>query len=323
MTEYVFNSASNDALNGGLYAATALIATLVQTLAELDIRLSGPTRALKLPRNPWDLLVTCDADGQPLSLGEVVNSFYEDSQTRELATFFDALQCYAPAVEQLDDSTIDAILRLSPTGSAAGHEAVFAAICEAGYEAMQCAVTGGTLVSIAHERWDFDHAVVECGKQPLELDHASQPYHVDGIVQRTREAARKAVTRQNFETIRQSAFSSLAWGQDVAGQFATFPAEYLGLAFTRLASLDEMARLWKTLGSSEPDPGSMVLRNESELTMQNYGRDRRFRSSTGEVKTYEKHVWIDRGNRIHLILDHSHRSVEIGYVGPHLRTWNY
>lgn len=278
---------------------------------------------MKLPRNPWDFPVTRDGQGQEISLGEVINRFYESSQTYELAAFFDALQCYAPTVGQLDETAIEAILRLSPSGPAAGHEAVFEAICEAGYDAMQCVVTGGTLVSFAHERWDFDHGVVQCGGKVVEFDHASRTSHVGGIIKRRIRAARSAVTRQNFEAIRAEAFPSLAWGQDTARQLQTFPSEYLGLAFTRLANLDEMVKRWRTSGTAAPDPGSMILRAESELTMQNYGLDRRFRSSTGEMTTYETHVWIDRGNRIHLLLDPANRALEVGYVGPHLRTWKY
>ncbi|TNF16502.1 MAG: hypothetical protein EP320_01705 [Rhodobacteraceae bacterium] len=323
MSEYVFNAASNDAENGGLRAATSLVVELVETLAELDGRLPGPTRALKLPKDPWDLLLAHNAEGEPVSLGEIVNGFYESGQTRELATFFDAMQCYAPAVEQLDDSVIDAILRLSPSGPALGHEAVFDAVCEAGYDAMQCVVTGGTLVSLAHPRWNFDHAVLECDGNAVEFDHASQPDHVDSIVQRSLEATRETVTRRNFELTRRNAFPSLTWGQDVTGQIEVFPSEYLRLAFTRLANLDEMARRWQESGSAEPDPGSMVLRGESELTMQNYEQERRFRSAAGDIQTYETHVWIDRGNRIHLRLDHAHRTVEVGYIGRHLRTWSF
>ncbi|MNY65425.1 hypothetical protein D3C86_2026940 [compost metagenome] len=84
-----------------------------------------------------------------------------------------------------------------------------------------------------------------------------------------------------------------------------------------------MASRWKSTGDGEPDPGSMVLRNESDLTMQNYGGDRRFRSAAGTIKTFERHVWIDKGNRIHFLLDHVNRTVEIGYVGTHLPTWNF
>ncbi len=323
MSEYVFNSASNDGSNGGVHAATALIETFVETLAELDARLTGPTRALKLPMDPWNLNVTSNGSGESVSLGELINSFYEDGQTRELATFFDALQCHAPAVDQLDENAIDSILRLSPDGPAPGYEGVYNAICDAGFEAMQCVVTGGTLVSLAHGKWDFDHAAMECSGKIVALDHASRPVHIDGIVERSLEDARMRLTRQNFDAVREAAFPSLIWGQEVSAQFERFPAEYLRLAFTRLANLDDMATRWKASGSGEPDPGNMVLRNESDLTMQNYGAARRFRSAAGSIETYERHVWIDRGNRIHFLLDHANRTVEVGYVGTHLPTWSF
>ncbi|WP_125853642.1 hypothetical protein [Rhizobium anhuiense] len=323
MSEYVFNSVSNDGANGGLHATKSLVVTFVETLAELDTRLTGPARPLKLPSDPWELNITTDDDGEIISLGEVINSFYEDGQTRELATFFDALQCYAPAVEQLDGNAIDAILRLSADKPVQDYESVFEAVCDAGFEAMQCVVTGGVLVSLNHGKWNFSHALFECSGMAVALDHASHPLHVDDLLKRAVADARSRLTRQNFDAIRSTAFPSLIWGQDVSGQFEKFPAEYIRLAFSRLANLDDMASRWKSTGDGEPDPGSMVLRNESDLTMQNYGGDRRFRSAAGTIKTFERHVWIDKGNRIHFLLDHVNRTVEIGYVGTHLPTWNF
>lgn len=322
MAEYVFNTASNDLHNGGLHAATNLVITFLQTLAELDYRLDGPPRALKLPADAWELQVSSGQAGEAVSLGKIINELYESGQTRELATFFDALQCYAPAVEQLDESAIDAILRLSPSAPIAGYEDLYASVCEAGYEAMQCVVTGGALVSFAHERWNFDRGVVACDGQRVEFDHASCAAHVDAIVLRKTISARASISRQNFNAVRGEAFPSLVWGQDVGRQIVSFPSEYLGLAFSRLASLDDMAARWLASGTPVPESGSMVLREETELTMSNYGEDRRFRSASGDMRTYETHIWIDRGNRIHLIIDRAEKTVEIGYLGPHLRTWS-
>lgn len=319
----MFNVASNDGRNGGVHAAAVLVATLVETLAELDDRLPGPPRPLKLPQDPWELAIAVNTEGEVISLGEIINEFYGNIQTRELATYFDALQCYSPAAEHLDDKTIEAILRLELTGPAAGHEGVYAAICDSGMDAMQCAVMDGTLISLAHARWDFDLASVMCGQRQIEIEHASRPPHVDAIVDRRLQAARAGVTLRNFEAARHNAFSSLLWGHDVVDQLRQFPSEYLGLAFKRLAALDDMARRWRTTGSVSPDPGGLELKGESDLTMQNFADERRFRSSMGEMRTYETHIWIDRGNRIHLIVDTDHKTVEIGYVGTHLRTWKF
>lgn len=323
MSEYVFNPASNDGQNGGEHAATALVATFVEILAELDARLIGPARPLKLPCNAWDMQVSLDAEGRPLTLGGLINAFYEDGRTRDLANFFDALQSFAPADDQLDDAMIEAVLRLDATAPVAGHEAVYPAICDAGLEAMQCAVTEGTLVSFAHPRWDFDQGVVACGDDQIAIDHASLVQHVDAIVLRKIDAAREEVTRRNFEVLRGRAFPSLLWGQDVVGQLQRFPSEFLGLTFRRIAKLDDIARRWQSSGAAMPDSGSLELKPESDLTMQNYAEERCYRSSTGEMRTYETHVWIDSGNRIHLLLDRAARTIEIGYIGPHLRTWKH
>ena len=323
MSEYVFNTHSNNPAGVNAHNGAALVVTLLETLAELDFCLRGPARPLKFPKFPWELTFAHDAGGGPIMLQEIVNDLYRSGATRDLAAFFDAMQCYAPAVEMLDDSVVDAILRLVPSGPVPGYEDVFQAVCDAGYDAMQCVVLNGTLVSLDHPQWNFNHAIVECGGAPIQFDHASRVVHVDSIARREREVARNAISTRNFETIRRAAFPCLDWGRDVTDQIFLFPSEYLALAFTRLASLDDIVRNWRLSGSARPDQGNLNFRNESTLTMDNYGDQRRFRSASGFMKIYEKHVWIDQGNRIHFIVDGDARSIEIGYIGRHLSTWKH
>ena len=321
MSEYIFNTRSNDPAGINAYNGAALVVTFLETLAELDFCLPGPARPLKLPQYAWELTFAHDTGGEPITLREIVDGFYESGNKRELAVFFDAMQCYAPAVDMLEDSMIEAILRLVPSGPVPGHEAVFQNVCDAGYDAMQCVVTNGILVSLDHPKWNFDHAIVECDDARIQFDHASRIDHVDPIAHR--DVARSDVSIRNFETIRQTAFPLLDWGRGVTDQIPIFPSEYLQLAFTRLAKLDDIVRHWRSSGSAEPDQGNLVFRNESTLTMDNYGNQRRFRSASGEMKTYEQHVRINQGNRIHFIIDVDARSIEIGYIGKHLRTWNH
>ncbi len=321
MSEYVFNGHSNNAAETNVHEGTALVVVLLETLAELDSSLPGPVRPLKLPQYPWELNVAYGADRVAVTLGEIIDRFYESGTTRELAVFFDAMQCYAPAVELLEDSTIEAILRLEPSEPVPGYQTIYQAICDAGLDAIQCAVVNGTLVSLDHPRWNFNHAMVECNCARIEIDHASRVEHVEPICRRARVRAVSTMTTRNFEVTREVAFPSLDWGQDVADQISIFPARFLSLAFTRLARLDDIVRNWRSTGAAQPDQGNLNFRGESALTMDNYGNERRFRSASGEVKTYEKHVWIDRGNRIHFIVDSNTRCIEIGYIGRHLSTW--
>ena len=206
MSEYIFNSHSNNPAGINAHNGEALVVTLLETLAELDFCLRGPARPLKLPEYPWELTVAHDTRGMPITLGEIINSFYKSSTTRELAVFFDAMLCYAPAVDMLDEVMIEAILRVVPSGPARGYEAVYEAVCDAGLDAMQCAVVNGTLVSLDHPRWNFDHAIVECEEGRIQFDHASRVDHVDPIARRERDAARNAITTRNFEIICQAAF---------------------------------------------------------------------------------------------------------------------
>ncbi|ESY27718.1 hypothetical protein X749_20580 [Mesorhizobium sp. LNJC391B00] len=228
---------------------------------------------------------------------------------------------YEPADRDLDDDTVEAILKLAPDGAVEGFEAVLASVRRAGLEAMQCAVTASTLVSFRGQDWDFDLAKVRCGEQILVLDHASTTTHAGAIAERWLAGARREISRGNFMASRAITFPYLEWGSDIEEQVARFPAEYMDLAFKRLAKLDDMVRRWRDMECARPDPGSMEIRNESDLTMQNYGNQRRFRSQTGEMAVFEKHVWIDRHNRIHLIVHDDRRTIEIGYLGVHLPTW--
>jgi len=248
---------------------------------------------------------------------------YTSPDTYEFAVFFDALQQHAPAVDHLDDATIEAILRLTPTAPVQGFEAYFDAVQAADCDAMQCAVTGGTLISLDLPRWDFDRAAVMCEDVKVELDHASCIPHVDSIMRRIHDDVLANLTKRNFCSLRERAFPVLVWGGDVDDQISVFPTEYLHLCFKRLAKLDSIVREWRASGNQIPDFAGMEIKAESELTMQNYGGDRRFRSSTGAMRTYEHHVNVSLGTRIHLVVEEGTRTIEIGYIGAHLPTWRF
>lgn len=323
MSEYVFNAVSNAPEHTGADAGRALTITLLETLAALDSFPGRGNRPLKLPADPWILPFSRDENGTEMSFGDLAHTLYEAAETYQLAVYFDALNNHAPATAALDDAAIDAILRIQPTAASPGHEAVYAAVCEAGFDAMQCLVTGGTLVSLDREPWRFGLARFECDGAPASLEHASRPHHVDELEQEDRLEARRLVTRRNFAAYRHRAFPCLAWGQDVEEQMERFPAEYLSLAFSRLATLDDIVRQWRASGSAAPNPGSLVFRSESDLTMKNYGDLRRYRSASGQMLAYETHIWIDTGNRLHFIVDADARGIEVGYLGTHLKTWRF
>jgi hypothetical protein len=322
LSDYVLNRASLEPFIVGHEPAKNLVRTLIQTVADLDDGLGGAPRAFRVPQDVWELpFAKHAADGPILTLGELANSLYEGPDTRDLATFFDALQTYSPAVEGLLDAEIDAILRFTPTKPANGYENLFDAITKAGFDAIQCAIVSSILISVDQAEWNFDHARFRSGDRELQFDHASRPVHASAIIDRARSRVRDQIGRENFEGLRIEAFPLLEWGADVSDQVSKFSADFLALAFKRLATLDDIARRWQTEQTVAPETGNIIFRSESDLTMQNYENDRKFRSSRGTVQTYEKHVWIDRGNRIHFIIKAKERTFEIGYIGPHLRTW--
>ncbi|RZJ46223.1 MAG: hypothetical protein EON87_05475 [Brevundimonas sp.] len=323
MSEYVFNAISNTPETTTAAAGRGLTVTLLETLATLDAFPGRGNRPLKLPANPWVLPFGRNDVGTEISFGDLAHTLYDTAETYPLAVYFDALNSHAPATAALDDTAIDAILRINPTAAIAGQEAVYDAVRAAGFDAVQCLVTGGTLVSLDREPWRFATARFECDGAPVSLEHASRPAHVDELEAEDRLVARRLVTRRNFAAYRGRAFPCLAWGADVEDQMERFPAEYLQLAFNRLAALDDIVRQWRVSGAAAPDPGSLVFRSESDLTMQNYGDQRRYRSASGQMVTYEIHIWIDTGTRLHFILDTDGRGIEVGYLGTHLKTWRF
>ncbi len=323
MSQYVLNASSLRPDETELAEGRSLTATLLQTIAELDSQLGGPARPLKLPQHAWDLILARGDQGEELSLGDYAYEFYSSAETYDLAVFFDALLQHAPAADMLDDETVEAILRLTPDAPAAGFEMLYEAICAADCDAMQCAVTGGTLLSLDFPFWDFDRAAVMCQGSQVEIDHASRLAHVDAIVGRRHDAVLANLTQQNFNVLRAQAFPALLWGQDIPKQISEFPTEYLQLAFKRLAKLDGIARGWQDTATQLPDFSDIEIKPESDLTMQNYGAARRFRSSAGPIVTYELHANIGRGTRIHLLINEADRTIEIGYIGTHLPTWKF
>ncbi len=323
MSDRVFNRASNRPDVTTISQGRDLAIRFVQTLAELDVQFPGEPRALRLPQSPWELVFSDRDDEAPRSLGQYASEFYGSPETYDLGVFFDAMQSYAPAVAALEDEIVEAILEARLTGAAPGFDAEYEAIHAAGFEAMQCALTNSVLVSLDRAPWQFSRAAFLRDDVGAELRHASRPEHVADLVRDARRSAQVRMSRQSFMAERGTAFPCLDWGRDVEAQMAKFSSAYAPLAFGRLTMLDDIVRDWRARGLANPDTRSLVFKPESQLTMDNYGGERLHRSADGSMRTYETHIWIDGGHRIHFVTDPETRSLEIGYIGPHLRTWKH
>lgn len=67
---------------------------------------------------------------------------------------------------------------------------------------------------------------------------------------------------------------------------------------------------------------ALTISPESKLTMDNYGNERKFKLPNGNIEIFELH--IKTGDlRFHFFPNNTDRKVYIGYIGKHLKTWNY
>ena len=113
-------------------------------------------------------------------------------------------------------------------------------------------------------------------------------------------------------------FPHLTFGLDVNSQMAELSVEILSMAIAKLIVLDSAVRNWRHEGTEKPVLPK--VNTESEPTMQRYGKEREFRSVSGEIKIFRLHAMIGTGYRIHFRLDKQKRELEIGYIGKHLPT---
>ena len=121
--------------------------------------------------------------------------------------------------------------------------------------------------------------------------------------------------RQQWER-REAVFPYLLFGLDVDDKI--METGQLTAILTRLQRLNNSAAFWKNIGGPIP-PWSSEVTPESESTMNDpkFRASRMFRCHDGTRKLFEWHAKF-AGMRIHLVFDAASRTVEIGYIGPHL-----
>lgn len=117
---------------------------------------------------------------------------------------------------------------------------------------------------------------------------------------------------------RSDLFPNLIFGTDVEKQLQTLGADHFVSAVERMVEIDKAATEWDATTNPSPTYLSKVT-GESAATMQKYGHERIYRSSTGQIKTFEKHARLHNGGRIHLREIPLQSKIEIGYIGKHLR----
>lgn len=319
MGDYVWNSGVTRTVLTTFDEARDALADLVTGLASLEGD-DEPLPALRLPAHPWELGIPVEQAGRAITLVELTRFLY-DTDAHDAAAFFDALISHVPADIGLTESEIDALLRVQAAAPHSEFADSFAAAYASGLDGVLCALTHSTLISLTRAPlWDLDQIGFSFDGEDYTFDHIAKAQHASAIRARRVVAIRAEITRRSFWERRGQAFPHLLFGEDVATQLQSFDATLLPLLFRRFAELDALALRWKTENTDRLPADGPEVKPESQATMDNYGNLRRFRGADGAMRTFELHVWVDRGHRIHLYAHREQRQIEIGYVGPHLKT---
>ena len=142
-----------------------------------------------------------------------------------------------------------------------------------------------------------------------------------GTVGQRQLATTQLALRDSPQTLadrKKECFPHLLFGRDLDTQIRRLSGVVLDRVVSRLISLDGLARDWRR---NESDPlRSLLIRRESEATMNKYGGERVFKTADDANATFEPHASVGTSHRIHLRLNYANKTIEIGYIGKHLRT---
>ena len=191
-----------------------------------------------------------------------------------------------------------------------------------------CAVTNGVAVGFPSEPvWDQDRVSVifaemlrngEIESAAEDIDNLARSAHAAPIADRHRERLRlECRSPADLWRRRGQLFPHLTFGPDVEDQLVK--VNVLSTVVNRLADLDTSAATWRESGGAAP-PWTCKVTPESESVMndERLRERRRFRSVGGARDLFEWHARFGSDGRIHLRFEARERTVEIGYVGPHL-----
>ena len=148
------------------------------------------------------------------------------------------------------------------------------------------------------------------------IDNLAYASHATQIVGRHRERVLSALTPGQQWDQRETVFPHLLFGLDVDDNVRE--SGHLTVILSRLQRLNNSAAFWKKNGGPIP-PWSSDVTPESGSTMSDpkLSAKRIFRSHDGTLRLFGWHAKFS-SMRIHLIPDPASRTIEIGYIGPHL-----
>lgn len=140
----------------------------------------------------------------------------------------------------------------------------------------------------------------------------------NATIERIANSILEGVRPADFWDRRVELYPDLLFGLDVQANITRIGSHVFKIALSKLSLLNDASAFWaksKSPHASYP----LKVSPESGATMAKYGDDRKFRTSTGEKETFEKHVYLPEGHRLHLREIRDQYRIEIGYIGPHLR----
>lgn len=192
------------------------------------------------------------------------------------------------------------------------------------------AIEDGVLIGFpSASRWDCDQTVVEFGEllpdgtldeREEEVDQLTRSSHADSICDRHRLRVAQGMDNDpsRLWENRQDVFPHIQFGLDVE-QHLKREANHLPQIIKKLNDLNQSGKEWAGAGGNEP-PWKTKVTPESDRVRSNRGlwNQRYFRASSGTRELFEWHARFGSSGRIHLRFNTATRTIEVGYIGPHL-----
>jgi hypothetical protein len=252
------------------------------------------------------------------SLWDVLQHLRMSRQEMDATRFLQRLAQKMPLIVDLPASVVDRFHGCEP---AAPHASNADAL-------VLCAHLGGVAISLpTHPGWDVDRltihflellsdgAIVEATET---VDNLARASHAVAILGRNRQRKLERLTLQTFWQERANVYPSLRFGLDVEDFIRTQGSNF-GTVARRLADIDVSAANWQSTGGGVPIWTTDVTpESQSVLNSPTLRQTRCFRDANGASQLFDWHARFGSGGRIHLRFDPSDRSIEIGYIGPHL-----
>ena len=255
-----------------------------------------------------------------VSLATALQTMLSDSQNRSEGVLLSSVALQVPVEGELSDTEFGFLIdyRIQEYPEA--------------YGLLLCAISERLPVVVAAgpewARDELDLTLVEQIPGGVEtttlitLDHVYSEASARSVRARQVERGRKELCPSDFWRHKEELFPDLRFGLGVQKDISRLSDAAYESALSRLSDLQRASSLWRTRKLAEPPYTSRVT-GESGPTMDKFGAARVFKDANGDSRTFEKHARLANGYRIHLIEHVGERVIEIGYIGPHLRTVNF